>query len=70
MKTAKIEYWEAGSYTIKPGRYAPYWFWHVRAKNGQILCHSESYNTKRACLKGIAALQVAVLHAGEPVEVK
>jgi len=62
MKTPKIEY-------LKAAPYARYWYWRVRAKNGEILCHSEGYKTKRACLKGIAAMQVAILHAPEPVEV-
>lgn len=29
----------------------------VRAKNGKILCHSETYRTKRGCVNGIGALQ-------------
>lgn len=25
------------------------WQWHIRATNGEILCHSEEYSTKKAC---------------------
>lgn len=30
-------------------------YWHVTAKNGRVLCHSEMYNSKRAAQKGIEA---------------
>jgi uncharacterized protein YegP (UPF0339 family) len=35
------------------------WYFRVIASNGKILCHSETYNTRRACLKAIAAVQGA-----------
>ena len=27
------------------------WFWRIKANNGKILAHSESYNSKQACRK-------------------
>lgn len=35
----------------KTGRY----YWHVQSVNGQILCTSETYNSKQAARKGLLA---------------
>jgi uncharacterized protein YegP (UPF0339 family) len=43
MAKGKFEYWKG-----KNG-----WFWHLKARNGEILSHSESYTTERGCKKGI-----------------
>lgn len=32
------------------------WYWHVKAKNGEIIAQSEGYKTKQAAQKGIKAL--------------
>jgi len=32
------------------------YFWRLRARNGQILCHSEVYTSKAAALNGIDAV--------------
>lgn len=31
------------------------WYWRVRAKNGHVLCHSETYERKGGALKSIYA---------------
>ncbi len=31
--------------------------WHLRADNGEILCHSETYTTRRAAEDGIAVVK-------------
>jgi uncharacterized protein YegP (UPF0339 family) len=50
-KPGRIEYWRVA----RLGR-PPFWFFHLRAANGRILCTSEAYNTKRACRAGIASV--------------
>jgi len=36
------------------------WYFHLKATNGKVLLQSESYVTKRGCLKGIAAIKKCV----------
>lgn len=31
------------------------WYWHCRASNKEIRCHSEGYTTKASCYNGIKA---------------
>ncbi len=33
----------------------PYWWYHLKAANNAILCHSETYTTRASCLRAIAA---------------
>ncbi len=33
------------------------WYFVLLAKNGEIICHSEMYNTKQACRKGIRSVK-------------
>lgn len=42
------------------GRNGQY-YWHVKAANGQILCHSEGYTTKVAAANGYRALCAIIL---------
>jgi len=35
------------------------WFWRIKANNGKILAHSESYNSKQACRKTAGMLRGA-----------
>lgn len=32
-------------------------YWHLKANNGEKLCHSEVYTTKQAAQDGIAAVK-------------
>lgn len=32
-------------------------YWHLKAANGEILCHSEVYTAKQSALNGIAAVK-------------
>ena len=36
-------------------------YFHIRAKNGKIVCASESYKSKQACLKTVRMLMEAKL---------
>ena len=40
------------------------WFWHVKGENGEILAHSETYSSRQAAEKGIAAAKKAM--TGKP----
>lgn len=31
----------------------PRWRWHLKARNGEILCHGESYRNRADCLRNI-----------------
>jgi len=31
------------------------YYWHLKSANGEILCHSEGYNSKQAAQNGINA---------------
>ena len=33
------------------------YFWRLRAKNGETLCHSETYTSKQSAQNGIAAVK-------------
>lgn len=35
------------------------WFFRVVAQNGRILCHSETYRSRAACLRAIRAVKMA-----------
>lgn len=54
MRKGKFEYWENAWSK---------WYFHLVAPNGKIICDSEGYNTKRACLNGIKAVQKYSLSA-------
>lgn len=41
----KYEFWRSD------GR----WYWHLVARNGEIVCASEAYTRKRSCVRGIEA---------------
>ncbi len=49
-----------GQITLIGGGY----FFHVVAGNGRILCHSERYETRRACIAAIRAVQDARFQDG------
>lgn len=53
MKRPKIEIWPV----VSGNR--DMWYFRVKARNGEILCHSETYTSKQSCLKGIKALRKA-----------
>lgn len=36
------------------------YFWHLKAVNGETLCHSEIYTTKQSALAGIDAVKRVV----------
>jgi uncharacterized protein YegP (UPF0339 family) len=36
------------------------YYWHLKADNGEKLCHSEVYTTKQAAREGIAAMKHVV----------
>ena len=48
MKQGKFVYWKSD----KNGQ----WYWHLKARNGQIICQSEGYKRKAGCLNGIASV--------------
>ena len=33
------------------------WYFRVKSSNGKILCCSEIYNSRQACLKGVYSLE-------------
>ena len=33
------------------------WYFHLRAPNGQILCHSEGYTTRQSAINGVTAVK-------------
>lgn len=33
------------------------WYFHLRARNGEIICSGEGYTTKQNCKKGIEAIK-------------
>ena len=33
------------------------YYWHLKAANGEILCHSEEYTAKQSAINGIAAVK-------------
>lgn len=39
------------------------WYFRVKARNGEILCHSEVYTTKQECEQGVNALLLALVDA-------
>jgi uncharacterized protein YegP (UPF0339 family) len=39
------------------------WYFHLRAKNGEILCQSEAYGSQRDARRGARALRLAALTA-------
>lgn len=45
MTVGKYEIWRSN------GR----WYWHLIARNGEIVCASESYTRKSSCLRGVEA---------------
>ncbi len=47
MKTAKFK--------IFKGR--KFWYWHLTAKNGEIVCQSEGYATKQMATKTVKKIQ-------------
>jgi len=50
-RTGKFVHW----YDTLSGQH----YFHLKASNGRIVCQSEGYNTKRACLNGIDAVIAA-----------
>ena len=50
------ERWDPITLTISELNGWHYYF-HLKAPNGKIICQSEAYNTKAACLKGIEAIK-------------
>lgn len=45
----KFEYWQS----VKDKK----WYFHLRAANNQVICSSQGYTTKKACLNGIESVQ-------------
>ena len=43
-------------FEIKKTNAGRYW-WHLKAENGEILCHSEEYTTKQSAQNGITAVK-------------
>lgn len=43
----------------KDGQY----YWRFRARNGEIICHSETYTTKQSCQNSIQVMQREVPQA-------
>jgi uncharacterized protein YegP (UPF0339 family) len=43
------------------------WYWHFKAKNNEIICHSQGYKSRQGARKGINAMKRAVF---AKVEVK
>lgn len=41
---------------FKKGRF----FWHIKAKNGRILCHSETYNSLASARKGFKSCVINI----------
>lgn len=35
-----------------------YYYWHLKANNGEIVAQGEGYSSKEACLKGINFVKV------------
>ena len=48
MKQGKFVYWKSES--------TKQWYWHLKARNGQIICQSEGYKSKAGCLNGIGSV--------------
>lgn len=34
-------------------------FWHLKARNGEVLCHSEAYSRKAAAMRAISLVRTA-----------
>jgi hypothetical protein len=49
MKYPKFEIWKTGNL----------WYWHLKARNGEILCVSEGYTTEQSAVKGTNAARRA-----------
>jgi uncharacterized protein YegP (UPF0339 family) len=45
----KFEYWESK----KDGQ----WYFHLKAKNGEIIAQSQGYTTKDNCINGIQSIK-------------
>ena len=39
------------------------WYFHLKAKNNEVIAHSQGYRSKRDCLKGLAAVKRGALFA-------
>lgn len=45
------------------------WFWRIKARNGKILAHSETYSSKQAALKTAQNTWDAFIYASSKFEV-
>jgi uncharacterized protein YegP (UPF0339 family) len=50
-------------FEIHPAKSGGY-FWRLKGGNGEILCHSEVYNSKQGALTGISAIKRVASSAG------
>jgi uncharacterized protein YegP (UPF0339 family) len=41
------------------------YYFHVKARNGKILCHSETYKSKQSAIKGAQAMAEVVIQLYE-----
>lgn len=52
MKTGKWEYWRSVKDNL--------WYFHLKARNGKVILHSEGYWTEKGCKNGIKSIQTNV----------
>ena len=57
MKRSKFVIWKSES--------DYQWYWHLKARNNEIVASSEAYRTKQGAQKGVKAVRRAALFAKE-----
>ena len=57
MKRAKFIIWKSSADSQ--------WYWHLKAKNGEVICQSEGYRSKYNARKGIKSVRRNALFAKE-----
>ena len=63
MTRTKLPWARPASFVLIKGSNG--WWFHVIAQNGRILCHSEIYRSRRACLRAIEAVRDASMKVVE-----
>lgn len=61
-----FEWWSTFNFSQPKGegRVVTTWYWHLRARNGEIIAQGEGYATKRAVLRAIATVKRNAATAG------
>lgn len=66
FKSGKFEWWGVW-WHFMDGKQVKEYRWRLKSANGKIVCQSEGYTTRAACLKGIKAVQ-AIAATSEVIE--